>query len=353
MRRIAIVLGALVIIIVVALLWRRARQRPPDPQLTLYGNIDLREVDVAFNETERIAAVLVQEGDRVHTGQVLARLDTVRLAPQVAQLAATTAAQGDAVARLRHGNRPEEVAEAKANVESERADAENARANYQRLASLATNHIVSEQDVDNAKAARDVAEAKLDMTEKALELEVAGPRSEDVAQAEHELLADQAQLALLRQHLADAVLVSPTNGVVQSRLMEPGEVASPDKPVVSLAITDPKWVRAYVSEPNLGRVHPGMPAFVAVDAFPGRRFSGWVGFISSVAEFTPKDVETEALRPSLVYEVRVFVRDTNDVLRLGMPATVSLSPVAAPPERDEGRSVTVPVLPESAAPTHP
>jgi HlyD family secretion protein len=118
--------------------------------------------------------------------------------------------------------------------------------------------------------------------------------------------------------------MAPVDGVVRTRLMEPGEMASPQQPVFSLAIIDPKWVRAYVSEPDLGKVRPGMAAFVAVDSFPDRRFDGWVGFVSPVAEFTPKAVQTEELRTSLVYEVRVFVQDPSDSLRLGMPATVYL-----------------------------
>jgi len=101
-----------------------------------------------------------------------------------------------------------------------------------------------------------------------------------------------------------------------------GEMASPLKPVFSLAIMDPKWIRAYVSEPDLGRVHPGMRAWAAADGFPNQRFEGWIGFISSVAEFTPKSVETKELRTSLVYEIRVFINDPADDLRLGMPATV-------------------------------
>src|SRR5581483_5299059 len=113
--------------------------------------------------------------------------------------------------------------------------------------------------------------------------------------------------------------------------MEPGEMASPQRAVLSLAITDPKWVRVYVPEPDLGRVRPGLSAGVNVDAFPHRVFSGWIGFISPVAEFTPKEVQTEALRPSLVYEVRVFVHDTADVLRLGMPATVTVGTMSALP----------------------
>ena len=109
-------------------------------------------------------------------------------------------------------------------------------------------------------------------------------------------------------------------------------MSSPQTTAFTLAITNPKWVRAYLSEPDLGLVQPGMHATIAVDAFPNRRFEGWVGFISPVAEFTPKTVETQDLRSSLVYEVRVFVRDPGDVLRLGMPATVYL-PLsgAAPP----------------------
>ncbi|HXL16648.1 MAG TPA: HlyD family efflux transporter periplasmic adaptor subunit, partial [Streptosporangiaceae bacterium] len=134
-----------------------------------------------------------------------------------------------------------------------------------------------------------------------------------------------------------AQLVAPMDAVVRTRLLEPGEMASPQKPVFSLAITDPKWVRAYVSEPDLGKVHPGMAAFVAVDSFPDQRFEGWVGFISPVAEFTPKAVQTEELRTSLVYEVRVFVKDPSDALRLGMPATVYL--------RLDQRSPQVPMAP--------
>ena len=110
-------------------------------------------------------------------------------------------------------------------------------------------------------------------------------------------------------------------------------MASPQKPVFNLAITDPKWVRAYVSEPDLGKIHPGMIASVSVDSFPDRHFEGWVGFISPVAEFTPKAVQTEELRTSLVYEVRVFVKDPSDELRLGMPATVHL-----PQERSDSKA---------------
>jgi HlyD family secretion protein len=310
------------------LTWWFTRPESGTRDLGLYGNVDLRQVELPFNNSERIAAVLVQEGDRVRRGQVLSRLDTSRLEPQVAQAEARVAAQRQVVARLHNGSRPEEIAQARANVALAQADAVNAHRQFKRLKPLfegSAGRAVSQQDVDNAKAALDVAEARLTVNQKTLALAIAGPRKEEVAEAEARLRADEAQLALLRQELADAQLVAPLDAVVRTRIMEPGEMASPQRPVFSLAITDPKWVRAYVSEPDLGRVRPGMSASVAVDSFPERRFDGWVGFIAPVAEFTPKTVQTEELRTSLVYEVRVFVKDPSNDLRLGMPATVHLS----------------------------
>ena len=323
MKRIALIIAFLVLAGAGATWWFVQRDAPRR-QLVLYGDVDLRQVELAFNNSERIAAVLVQEGDRVKRGQVLARLDTGRLEPQVAQAEATAAAQHQVVERLHNGSRPQEIAEARANVESARADAINARGQYERRKTLAANSVVSQQDLENAKAALDVAEAKLAASQKILDLAVAGPRKEDIGQAEAELRADEAQAAFLRQELADAQLLAPVDAVVRTRLMEPGEMASPQKPVFSLAVTDPKWVRAYVAEPDIGKLRTGMAASVALDSFPQRRFIGWVGFISPVAEFTPKTVETTELRTSLVYEVRIFVKDPSDELHLGSPATVYL-----------------------------
>jgi HlyD family secretion protein len=195
-----------------------------------------------------------------------------------------------------------------------------------RLPDQTEGRAASKEDVDNARAALDVAEAKLAFNEEALKLAEKGPREEDIAQAEAQLRLYEAQLAFVRQQLKDAVLRAPLDAVVRTRLLEPGDMASPQKPVYTLAITDPKWVRAYVTETDLGKIRMKEAATVTVDSFPGRRFDGWVGFISSVAEFTPKPVQTEELRTSLVYEVRVFVRDPSDELRLGMPATVHLPP---------------------------
>lgn len=315
--------------------WFLAHHESEPRQLALYGNVDLRQIELPFNSAERIAAVLVQEGERVKRGQVLALLDTSRIEPQVAQVQAQLAAMRHVLEKLRNGARPEEIAQARANVEAIQAEVSRARQQYERATALSERsggRAVSQQDIENASAQLRVSEARLAAAQRQLDLIVAGPRREDVAEAEARLQAGEAQLALLQQQLKEAQLTSPVDAVVRSRIMEPGEIAFPQKPVVSLAITDVKWVRAYVSEPDLGKVKPGMAAQVAVDSFPDRRFDAWVGFISPVAEFTPKAVQTEDLRTSLVYEVRVFVKDPSDELRQGMPATVYLGPESGRPQ---------------------
>ena len=327
MKRKALIVLVLVVAAVALLAWWLTRRENVARELVLHGNVDLRQVELSFNNSERIAAVLAQEGDRVRQGQLLARLDTSRLAPQVAQAEAQAAAQRQVVQRLHAGSRPEEIAQARANVDSAKADVANARQQYERLKSafdVSAGRAVRQQDVDNAQTSVQVAEAKLAVNQKTLELAVAGPRKEEIGENEARLRANEAQLVFLRQQLMDAQLLAPVDAVVRTRVMEPGEMASPQKPVFSLAITDPKWVRAYVAEPDLGKVRSGMAAAVVVDSFPDRRFEGWVGFISPVAEFTPKTVQTQELRTSLVYEVRVFVKDPSDQLRLGMPASVYL-----------------------------
>ena len=320
-------IGGLIAVSLIAAIaaWRLMQRERAPTHLTLYGDIDLRQVQLSFNNSERIAAVFVQEGDRVREGQLLARLDTARLEPQLAQAEAQAAAQLQIVKRLRSGSRPEEIAQARANLQAAQADLTNARQQYERwksAAEISAGRAVRQQDVDNARTAVQLAEAKLAVVQKTLDLAIAGPRLEEINENEARLKAFEAQASVLRQQLKDAQLIAPVDAVIRTRVMEPGEMASPQRPVFSLAITDPKWVRAFISEPDLGKIKQGMAAAIAVDSFVDRRFEGWIGFISPVAEFTPKTVQTEELRTSLVYEVRVFVKDPDDELRLGMPASV-------------------------------
>jgi len=306
--------------------WQRTHhQAPPATTLTLYGNVDIRQVQLAFNGTDRIEHMLVREGEAVHKGQPLATLDTTRLEQNVALLEAQAAAQQQNVIRLKRGNRPEEIRKARADAEAARIGAQNAEKAYRRLEDLVAQKFVARQQADDAKAAADAAQSRFEAAQATSRLQVLGPRAEDIAAAEFTLKANEAALALARKQLADASLVAPADGVIQDRILEPGDMVSAQRSVYTLALTDPIWVRAYVQGPDMGKIHPGMGAEVTTDSYPGKRYRGWLGYISPSAEFTPKSVETTEVRSNLVYQVRVFVCNPQNELRLGMPATVSIA----------------------------
>ncbi len=306
-------------------------------EIRLYGNVDIREVQLAFHDSGRIEKLHVTEGDHVSDGQLVAELDPVRYEASVARAKATVAAQQEVLSRLLAGSRPEEIAAARARVKAARATLEDARQTYERTKSLATTQFVSQQKLDNVLAAYKSAEASLDAEEQALTLAVKGPRQEDIAAARAQLEASQAALDLARRELADTKLYSPSEGVIRDRILEPGDMASPQTPVYTLALTQPIWVRAYVDEPDLGKIAPGMKTDVMTDSFPDKTYRGWIGYISPSAEFTPKTVQTENLRSKLVYQVRIFVCNPENELRLGMPATVVI-PLDQPRETAEGQS---------------
>jgi HlyD family secretion protein len=241
--------------------------------LTLYGNVDIRQVQLAFNGSERIAKMLVKEGDPVKKGQLLATLDTETLR--------------------------QKVRKAEADREAARVTAINAANTYRRTQMLVDRHFVAQQQADDARTASDAAQA--------------GFRGA------------QAGLELARRALADASLYSPDNGVIQERILEPGDMATPQLPVYTLAMTDPLWVRVYLKESDLGKIRPGMRAQVTTDSYTDKRYSAWLGYVSPTAEFTPKSVETTEVRSSLVYQARIFVCNPQGELRLGMPATVTIA----------------------------
>lgn len=251
--------------------------------LTLYGNIDIREVQPAFNSNGQITAMYVQEGAVVKKGELIATLDDTRYAAALAQAKATMEAAGITYA--------------------------NHEVNYRRLAKLATTNAASIQARDDAKAMFEAARATYQ--------------------------AAVAAVALAQRQFDDTRLYAPSDGTVENRILQPGDMASPSTPVFTIALPSPLWVRTYVPEGEVGRVRLGLTATIGTDSYPGHVYHGWIGFISPTAEFTPKTVETPELRTALVYQMRVYVCDAQGELRLGMPATVhidlSQSPRTAPP----------------------
>ena len=299
--------------------------------LTLYGNVDIREVQLAFQDAGRIRTLPVDEGARVSVGQVVAELDPTRYQLKLQRLNGEVAAQTQVLARLRQGSRPQEVARARAAAASARASLADAQTQLARKQQLRTTNRISVQEVDTARTRVETLQANLRAAEEEVSLVVEGPRTEDIAAAEASLAALEAARDLAAQRLEDTRLLAPASGVIRNRILEPGAMAAPGAPVFTLALTDPLWVRAYINEPDLGLVHEGMRAEVRTDTLPDKAYQGWVGFISSTAEFTPKTVETTELRTKLVYRARIFVCDPQQELRLGMPVTVTLQP-GVPPE---------------------
>lgn len=312
--------------------WWGQRTAGDPGQLVLYGNVDIRQISLAFDNGGRIAALRAEEGDRVTAGQVIGLLDTKTLEIQARQQEANVEAQRQALIKLRNGSRPEEIAQARAQLASAQAISVRADTDFSRASRIQADAsgAISQQNVDQRRADAAAAKAQVEQARAALQLAEIGARSEDIAIAEAQLEASDANLALLRHQIDQGQLRVPADAVVRSRLHEPGDMVTPASAVFSLALTQPKWVRVYVSEPDLGRVKPGMAAQVFTDSQPDLPIGGRVGYISSVAEFTPKSVQTPDLRTNLVYEMRVIVEDAGNVLRLGQPATVRLSLGATP-----------------------
>lgn len=311
--------------------WFRHKPQAPETELTLHGNVDIRQVELAFNASGRIADIRVREGEPVKQGQLLATLDTERLKLSRNQAEAQTEAQRQVVARYLAGSRPEEIRQARAQRDAAKVAVADAETVYRRQLDLVAQKFVSQQQADSAKFALDKARAQLKAAEETLHLAELGPRKEDIAGAKAALAVNEAAVAVIRRDIQEGELLAPSDGVIENRILEPGDMASPAKPVFTLALTDPVWVRVYLPETHLGRVPVGASATVGTDSHPGKAFKAWVGYVSPSAEFTPKSVETTEIRASLVYQARVFVCEGQENLRQGMPATVTVKLDQAPP----------------------
>lgn len=351
-------------------------------RLTFSGNIELTEVQLAFKRAGRLEARCVEEGETVGSGVVVARLDTAELERQRDRALAAVAVAESHLAMLEYeikfqeenleaslelrgaeleqanaglrellaGSRRQEIAEAEATVQRAETEWTNARSDWERIRGLFKSGVVSDSQEDSARTRFEAAEATHKQARERLALVREGPRGERIeagraaverakaglraAQAAEieikrkklerqvrraELDGANAELALIEIQLADTVLVAPLTGVVLSKSAEPGEILAAGTPVVTLGDLDHPWVRAYISETDLGRVRLGDRAVVKSDTFPDKVYEGRVSFIASEAEFTPKQIQTREERTKLVYRIKIDLPNPDHELKLNMP----------------------------------
>ncbi|MCU6679727.1 secretion protein HlyD [Leclercia tamurae] len=300
--------------------WYQSQQ---DKTLTLYGNVDIRTVNMSFRVGGRLASLTVDEGDTIAAGQTLGELDKAPYQNALLQAQAGVSVAQAQYDLMQAGYRDEEVAQAAAAVKQAQAAYDYAQNFFNRQQGLWKSRTVSANDLENARSARDQAQATLKSSQDKLRQYRSGNREQDIAQAKASLEQAQAQLAQAQLDLHDTTLVAPANGTLLTRAVEPGSMLNAGSTVLTLSLTRPVWVRAYVNEASLGEAKPGREVLLYTDGRPDKPYRGKIGFVSPTAEFTPKTVETPDLRTDLVYRLRIIVNDADDALRQGMPVTVS------------------------------
>ncbi|MGN0846465.1 MAG: HlyD family efflux transporter periplasmic adaptor subunit [Kiritimatiellia bacterium] len=310
--------------------------KPPSGQ-RLHGNVDDREIQLSFLLSERLARVIPEEGTIVKKGSLVAELETVRISNDVAVARSAVAVAHAQVkiaeaakAKSDNGSRAAAIQESRERVQGLKAKMNAALLMRDRNARLVNTGAVPQQQYDDAQAAYIALCGDYGAETNRLALLVEGDRVEDraataaqLAKAQAELARAQSELAVAKQKLADAKLYAPSDGIVRERLLEPGEWTAPFKPILTLALTNPRWVRCYLRETQLAEVKLNQNCRVYADGRDAP-LEGWIGYISPTAEFTPKNIETDELRPTLVYETRVYVKDPEGILKLGAPVVVEL-----------------------------
>lgn len=299
--------------------YQSSRQQP----LTLYGNVDIRTVNMSFRVGGRLASLTVDEGDSIRAGQTLGELDRAPYENALLQAQANVSTAQAQYDLMMAGYRSEEIAQAAAAVNQAQAAYDYAQNFYQRQLGLRASSAISANDLENARSSRDQAQATLKSAQDKLRQYRTGNRPQEIAQAKASLEQAQAALAQAKLDLHDTVLTAPSDGTLMTRAVEPGTMLNAGGTVLTLSLTHPVWVRAYVDEKNLGQAQPGQAVLLYTDSRPDKPYHGKIGFVSPSAEFTPKTVETPDLRTDLVYRLRIVVTDADGALRQGMPVTVS------------------------------
>jgi HlyD family secretion protein len=303
--------------------WWWMTYSPTDGPLVLQGNVEVRQVNLAFKVAGRIVTLAVDEGATVIAGQKLASLEKIYFEDTLRQVRAQREQAAANLAKMEAGNRPEEIAQAEANVIYREALLLNAQQTRDRADALLKTASGTQKTYDDAIAGQRQADAQLNSARQALRLMKAGFRQEDIEAARGQLAEKDAAVLVAKRQVTDADLIAPSPGIVLSRVRETGAIVNAGETVFVLSLNSPVWVRTYVSEPDLGRIRPGMEVELRSDTPGAKLIKGRIGFISTSAEFTPKTVETRELRTALVYRVRILADDPDGMLRQGMPMTVT------------------------------
>lgn len=290
---------------------------------TLYGNVDVRQVDLAFLVPGRIEAIGPQEGEQVRAGDVLARIDTRQYQDALAAAQGQLDVAEASLDKARAGSRSQEIGQANANLAQAQAALDKANKDLARRSPLVESGAISRQAFDATVAQQKAAKAQVDAAREALSLAREGARAEDRAGAAAQVKIARAQRANAKTNLDETVLHAPNDGTVLTRAREPGAIVRASETVLTLTIDKPVRIRAYVAESDLSKIAPGMKVTVTADGNP-KTYDGRISQISPTAEFTPKTVQTEDLRTALVYRVRVLIDDADGALRQGQPVTVAV-----------------------------
>ncbi len=309
---------------------RFVKKAQPVNELSLSGNIEAHESLVGFKVAGRIVELPVEEGQQIEQGALLARIEDADSRQKVRIDEDAVRVSQSNLALTLAGTREQELKATQQTMIDAQADLEQKQLDNDRMQRLFAKDEVSAQDRDLAATALKRAGAVFKATQQRFNEAVEGSRKEDIAIAQANLKEAGANLGLSRVNLGYTTLRAPSTGVITVRQAELGEVVSPGAPVVTLADLDHIWLRAYIAETDLGRIHWGQDATITTDTYPGKQYRGRISFIASDAEFTPKSVQTYEERVTLVYRIKIDIDNPSHELKPGMPADAHIALATQP-----------------------
>jgi HlyD family secretion protein len=336
-KRIAIVATTILIAATIAVggfYWRNSG--PTDGRIFVNGNIEATEVDLSFRIAGQINGLPIEEGDRVQKGQTISTLDTDTLVTQQGAARSEIASARATLDELEEGTRSEQILQARAQLKAAESRKKNAQDEFDRYSALVKEGAVSASTYDLRETTLKVAvEEYNNALQRLTELE-RGPREQQIRAARHRLERAEWELKKIDLDIEHSVLTTPVSGAVLVKAAELGEVVLPGAPVATVAAIDEVWLKGYISERDLGRVKLGQRAEITTDTYPHKIYPGVVTFISSRAEFTPKNVQTKEERVKQVYRLKITILNPHQELKIGMPAEGYIRTDLEPAKKGDG-----------------